>query len=56
MSKSKISCILIRLPENERFKLRLELLKKHETVQGFLRRVIQREIGEDTETAKQVKV
>lgn len=48
MSKPKDSCILIRLPEKERFALRLELLKKRESMQGFLRRVIQREIGEDT--------
>lgn len=54
MSK-KTSCILIRLPEKERFALRLELLKKHETVQGFLRRVIQKEIGEDVGTAKQAR-
>lgn len=53
--KDKKSCILIRLPENERFALRLELLKKRESMQGFLRRVIQREIGEDTETTKQVR-
>lgn len=53
--KNEQSCILIRLPENERFALRLELLKKRESMQGFLRRVIQKEIGEDVGIAKQAK-
>lgn len=48
MNEQKTSHILIRLPEGERFALRLELLKKHQTVQGFLRKIIQKEIGEDT--------
>lgn len=52
----KTSCILIRLPENERFALRLELLKKRESMQGFFRKIIKREIGEAVETTKQVRV
>lgn len=50
--KNKQSCILIRLPESERFALRLELLKKRESMQGFFRRIIQREIGEENSVNK----
>lgn len=55
MSKPKTSCILIRLPETERYALRLELLKRRESMQGFFRKIIKQQIGEDIINATSTK-
>lgn len=46
---------LLWLDKGDRLRIRIELLKRGETITGFLQKAVKREIGEATETAKQAR-
>lgn len=46
---------LLWLDKGDRLKIRIELLRRGETITGFLQKAVKREIGEDSETSKQAR-